>query len=321
MQFAALFLMLLAFGSPLALAAPSICPDVSQGETALDCPWAAIGRHWSVHELKKLAPSVYRQIHQDALLSVYKSLWGKSTDFDELAHATILDPKILGDLSRIMKAPSPRKIGGQTVALAGLAHTYGYLFSNLKTQFGFKRQRWVSAQIEKGLGLTPGVLGPHAPSSGGGTLFSNVTYFFGRIAFRDDEPRLKDLETEASAVATSIHDFKYSSLRVSRLEEIIPSERVILHTDFVRFPQDPEHELLVYSVLQKDSAKLITGFSVTREYAQSLLNPDEMGDDRPIVTRYNAFVAGVSGKQFTGTRRIVSEQYIDWRKQNVRSHH
>src|SRR6185437_3416867 len=124
---------------------------------------------------------------------------------------------------------------------AGMEHTYGYLFSTLKTAFGYKRARWVHGDTERGFGLQVGALGPDTPKVSGGSLFSNATYFFGRIAFRDNPELLAALKRGSKAVAKQILQFDYTSLKTIRLEETIASKNVSLRTDLVPFAIKPEN--------------------------------------------------------------------------------
>jgi hypothetical protein len=297
----------------LSHAALAVCPDPSLGETSEDCPFAEIARTEQAggkFDLKHSDPLLYGQLLQDAQHSGMKSLWGQSSNFDELAKATIVDPPILKSLAELFKTPW---ISDQ-ISHAGLEHVYGYLFSTLKTDFGYKRARWVRGEMEGGFGLKEGTLSPETPSGSGGTLFQNVTYFFGRIAFRDDPLRLKTLERDSPEVAKQVKGFNYAELKTQRLEEIIASQKVMIHTDFVPFPTRPDHFLLVYSIVSNGVSMLITGFPVDKSFVDNRLNEDDLGEHKPIVTRYNAFLEGISTKSFTGTRRVVSADYINKRK-------
>jgi hypothetical protein len=259
-------------------------------------------------DLKDASPDLYSQINLDSARADYKDLWGQSINYDELAKGIIVDPAILKVIAKTLQVSWV----SDRIAHAGMEHTYGYLFSNLKTSFGYKRARWVHGDTDRGFGLPIGTLGPNAPSVGGGTLFSNATFFFGRIAFRNDPASLKQLLAHASDASKALQDFKFSSLKPVRLEETIPSKNIVLRTDLVPFAVKPAvsdpgaQYLLVYSVVMNGTAKLITGFPVAQSFVDSTLNKDNLGDDKPIVTRYNAFVDGISGNTLTGSRRVIA---------------
>lgn len=293
------------------------CPDSSLAETQEDCPWAGIARALSeqgklgaidlIAALKDSAPELAAEISRDSHATQYKTLWGKSINFDELAKGIIIDPAILKALA---KAFHVHYISDR-LSHAGMEHTYGYLFSNLKTAFGYKRARWVHGDTERGFGLTVGTLGPEAPKVSGGSLFSNATYFFGRIAFRDDAKLIRVLEKHAGGVAKSLRHFDYSILKPSRLEETIASKNVVIRTDLVPFTTKPENAgantyLLIYSIIEEGRSYLITGFPVGQSFVDSALNKDKLGENKPITTQYNAFVDGVSGESLQGTRKVIA---------------
>jgi hypothetical protein len=129
----------------------------------------------------ELLPEMKEILKSDSQRIDMKSLWGTSLNTDEHAHTEIVNPEIILMLSQEVGVPLP---DGERV-FAGIEHTYGYLFSTLNTNFGHKRLRWIQGELEDGLVLPKGTLGPFPQE---GTLFGNATYFFGRIAFRTDEP-------------------------------------------------------------------------------------------------------------------------------------
>jgi hypothetical protein len=63
----------------------------------------------------------------------------------------------------------------------------------------------------------------------------------------------------------------------------------------------------VYSVHDSADARsrLVTAFPITRASYQSYTQPSSLGDAMSIVTRYNAYVEGVSGKTWTGSRTFA----------------
>ena len=70
----------------------------------------------------------------------------------EFAKAAIVNPLILQMIERTANFPvilDPRE---PRIVHAGFEHTYGYIFSTLKTPYGYKRARWVRNEIETGFG-------------------------------------------------------------------------------------------------------------------------------------------------------------------------
>ncbi|MFA6582811.1 MAG: hypothetical protein WCS77_00820 [Elusimicrobiaceae bacterium] len=288
-----------------------VCPAKNSDETKLDCPWAGIVRLMDdtakkkkpfLPILKKHAPGIVAQLERDGKDFMLPRLWGSSQNFDENSKQPIVDEQVLGALFTLARSVPAR---GRVVP-AGITHTYGYLFSNLKTPYGYKRARWVQPDIEKGLGLPDGCLGPK-PSSG--TLLGNVTYFIGRIAFRDDAHALQLLERlNAPAMLTG---FDFGGLEIGRLSETakIAERTVVLRTDIVTFknPQKENAALLVYSVKdsQRPFPQLISAFPVSAKTADDIMKT-AAGSDITIKTRYNAFVLGLSETPVPGTVEISS---------------
>lgn len=314
-----------------------------------DQPWEKvalelIARADSGHEkeveplLQKRLPDITRSLNSDSRRVAWKNLWGRSINFDELANGVIVHSAILRALDaqfksgaplvvdhvRHVRAEEPKLSGeligkpsvtdpaGHELAHAGLEHTYGYLFSILKTSFGFKRARWVEGEIDRGFGFKPGTIGPRPPS---GTLFANVTYLGGRIAFRNNDARTGILKKNSQDVPAELREFDFSKLKPTRLEETVEAKdtsgtarKVVLRTDLVPFlhPQKNSH-LLVYSVEDPSEGGhvLVTMFPVQGSFVESVLKAGNLGENKPVQTRYNAFVEGVTGQKLAGTRKVV----------------
>lgn len=310
------------------------CPDVTKAETSEDCPWASVSRilatdlrtSVSTEEMiASLLPQLDRQLKIDAQLDGYKNLWGQSLNYDEYAQSEIVEPKVLDAIFREAKAPKR----DDHVVHAGFEHTYGYLFSNLKTPFGYKRARWVRGELESGFGLPQATLGPNTKE---GTLFSNLTYFAGKIAFRDTPSRLKALESGNTHVATALRDFKYDSLKVARLTERVSVKEggflkslnpfsdsdelhvINLRTDIVAFPKNMNthgnSHLLIYSIddSRKSGPALITAFPVDATFVEKLSALENLGEGKTITTRYNAFVEDLttSKQTLSGSRQWIA---------------
>jgi hypothetical protein len=208
---------------------------------------------------------------------------------------------------------------------AGLEHTYGYLFSNLLTPYGYKRARWVQPDIETGLGLPTGSLSP-TPTEGQGTFLGNITSLAIQFAFMKDEkilnlrrpmqtnPKTKLLPDGFREIASGLRTLKPESFASDRLTETIvvsPERTVRLRTDFVAFKNTVEGStnthLLIYSIQENNAPpRLITLFPVATDFRARSLDPANLGSDKPIITRYNAFVAGVTGTQWKGDRQVES---------------
>lgn len=299
-------------GAPV-LAQQPVCPAAGPGtpETKLDCPWAGIVRLMetavSLEQpvlplLEKHAPGLLAQMRRDARSNEIQLLWGRSLNFDEGAKKTILNRSIYDTLAALIGVARQE---GDAVH-AGAEHTYGYLLSNLDTPFGYKRARWVEPDINAGFGFAEREISP-APDAG--TLLSNLTVFAGRIAFRGDSSCLRMLD--AIPAAATVRDFNFASLSVIRLvETVVVAERTVeLRTDLAMFPnpQTKTQALLIYSV--KDSAepgaRLISAFPVAGDFVARIGKPGNAGSGKKIKTRYNAFVKGITGADFTGEVKLL----------------
>ncbi|MBC7475831.1 MAG: hypothetical protein H7263_16225, partial [Candidatus Sericytochromatia bacterium] len=272
------------------------CPDLDKGETLLDCPWASDTKQMADLALsgKNLTSVIKGELPQIST-PPWKDIWGRSINYDENAHDIIVNPAIINTLENLFQVKDDEKsemVNDKQIVHAGMEHTYGYLFSNLKTPYGYKRQRWVAGEIEKGFNLPVGVIGPHPKE---GTLYTNATYFFGHIAFRDDAKKLSQLESKKKTAATVLHNFDFSKLKIIRLEETVSIKKadnsikkVIIRTDFAQFdiPQKDAY-LLVYSIYDSDvkQNKLITGFPVEKSFVERTIKADTLGSDKPITTR------------------------------------
>jgi polar amino acid transport system substrate-binding protein len=203
------------------------------------------------------------------------------------------------------------------VVHAGLSHTYGYMLSNLVTPYGLKRARWTRRDLEDGLGLPRGTLGP-APREG--SLLGNVTAAFGGIAFCDDPERLADVRKAAGSVSSAAAlGLECKSLDVRRLRETVrlvngsDTRTVELRTDVVRFKQLPAEAgntnsfLLVYSLVDsaRPGPRLISGFPVSQDYVDALFDPAKLGEDRPVRVRYNGYVAELVDRELPGARSVT----------------
>jgi hypothetical protein len=313
----------------------SSCP--AAGEQAEDCPWAAVARDLRAESsreaiqarLHKELPELDAAITQVSTIGGndlrYADLWGRSSNYDasqinQPSPKPTIDEPILdaindraglgdarhGDLGPIHDA----------ITFAGVEHTYGYLFSLLSTPFGFKRARWVRDDVEAGFGLTRGTLGP---LPGQGTLFANVTYFAGRIAFRDEASSRERaaLEDGGTSVSPELVSFPYDRLAPARVVEtvVLEGERtIVITTDFVAFDTrtsapDGNAQLLIYAV--RDSAegrtRLISAFPVSNDSRAQALAASRMGDAQTITTQYNAYVEGLTNAPapVQGSRHVL----------------
>jgi hypothetical protein len=289
-----------------------------EGDTALDRPWMEIARESAEHPdqpfvsiLRNRSVGLYQQMNRDSQFPFWMDLWGRSINFDEGARGIIVYPQILDGLIGFFEGP-PRR---DRIVHAGIEHTYGYLFSRLRTQFGFKRARWVEGEIEEGLGISVRMMSENASD---GAFLSNVTYVLTSIALRDRQ------DVRPWLVETPPHNVHPAIVEWTRNEELgaaqrltetvhIGSRQVEIRTDFITFHRGSRprgnQALLIYSILDSDlegGPRLISAFPVHQGFVDRVLDPERLGARQPISTRYNAFVAGVTDSeiQLLGERRV-----------------
>ena len=192
---------------------------------------------------------------------------------------------------------------------AGIMHTYGYLFSVLNTPYGFKRKRWVDPTLNVGFKLKDQSLGVNPKS---GTLLSNATYFAGKIAFSEKE-NLIALD-QLQNVSSEIKNFSYHQLSIETLDEVVTSPKsldLIIRTSLVKLIEKNKNEendyLLIYSFKNKKtkSEKLITAFPIKRDAYLKIIDSLSLGEDRPILIRYNGYFDIEKNTRLSGNRSIV----------------
>jgi len=293
---------------------PQKAPPGAPEEKAEDCPWAGAARLMGAADraesaavvLSSYAPGILRQLDADRASRAELKLWGRSINFDELANGEIVNPAVLGFIAARAGVPPPKG----RIMHAGVEHTYGYLFSLLPTKFGFKRARWVRPDIEDGLGLPRGLLGPEPAE---GTLLANITCLAGGIVLKDDHAAMALLKSAAAGCGAPAKAYISRKTARTRLAETVTlpgGRKVVLRTDFVPFAKEAggNTHLLIYSVYDSalKQAYLVTAFPVNAAFVQSVLDPGGLGPRKPVQTRYNAFVEGLTGAgELAGSRRVL----------------
>lgn len=263
----------------------------------------------SAADLQAECPWLGRQIVRDAETPELFDFWGSSCNLDELAGESIVEPGVLTAIGELAGVP----LTGPVVH-AGLQHTYGYLLSTILTPYGYKRDRWLSPQLELGFGLPTDVLGPN-PSQG--TLLANATVLAGAVAFRGDDKSTEKLGQILPAAAEAVRKFDVSQIEQTRIVESLSLRNAAgrfcslrIRTDLMQFPNHvqncQEDHLLVYSVEDSDDsgARLITLFPVAPQFVAELTGREQFGPAMPIRTRFNAFVPGITGQMHKGRRTL-----------------
>jgi hypothetical protein len=252
--------------------------------------------------LTRLCPDIHDQIRRDGKTPGLFSFWGRCVNVDENVNEIIVHPAILEAIGNLAGV----SMRGRAVH-AGLQHTYGYLFSLLKTPYGYKRDRWVSPELALGFGLERSLLCSRPKE---GTLLANLTWFLGQIVYSTDPASLARLKRITGAVASELLDYDYDRLSAGCIAAQVSSKRnVWLYTDLVPFPHppvDPEavNTLLAYSIQNGRSApiRLITAFPLAPTRAKVIEKSTPADADAEVRLQYNAYVPGLFGRTVPGQR-------------------
>ena len=259
----------------------------------------------SLRDFERIAPRIARQLRIDAESSVFE-YWANSYNHDEFENKRIVDLKILNVIGRLANYP----IRSNQQFHAGLMHTYGYLFSQLKTRYGYKRDRWVSGEIETGLGLPAGSLLPKR--DGRGTLLQNVTFLLGQIVFT--QRQRKRMAESLPAVHEKIVGLDIRNFDQFRLQESfsIGKTNHFVNSDLVKFERSTRkrHSLLIYShgeASKPDFVKLVTCFPVDEPSVELALSSAK--ELKPIIrARYNIAVNGFTREGKCGGRKLIKKR-------------
>ncbi len=213
--------------------------------------------------VEALLPRFSEDLAGDRRRRALLSLWGLSSNRDEVADTCIVHRPILEALAELVRLPL---IG--TSFHAGLMHTYGYLLSDLQTPYGLKRDRWLRPDLDRHFGL-PGAVLRDRPDHG--TLFANATYLMGQIAFRERRRERALLRRQRKHVAPCLANYDFDGLEVERVtERVIVDERsVSMHADLVASPR-MAGRVLIYSAEDpaRELGQLFTMFPMTNDAAE-----------------------------------------------------
>lgn len=225
-------------------------------------------------------PPLLAKIEDDAGHPERFAPWGLSSNRE--AELELIHPRLLAALCELVNLPSP--VGG--TANAGLLHTYGYLFSNRRTPFGFKRERWTRPDLERGLGLGTGLLTP-VPQKG--TLPENVTRLMRMIWLPDSDSDLCSRENRRLSGITVIEE---------------PEDgRVQLLTRIVRFIPPAQGCAVFHAWSGTGSLKFVTVFPVEEKTVERLEHKFKSGPGL-VKPRYNGVIPGLHPQGQPGQIRV-----------------
>ncbi len=206
--------------------------------------------------------------------------WTDSTPFDELAKEYILPDKVLDALGNRHETT-----GGVVHVPAGLMHTYGYLFSQLKTPYGLKGKRWIESRLDERLGLPAGMFSPLAPQ---GEFASNVTAAFLKlVGERPSVSSAAKMKLKAKAAG-------FVEQKIAWTTPDGKTEKMSVFTHLVPLKTLPGYEttdsyLLIYSVVADGRRRLVTGFPVDDQFAGTIMKTPA-GKSASFKPRFNLFI-------------------------------
>ena len=211
---------------------------------------------------------------------VSSKYWTDSTPFDEIAKSYILPDNVLDALGIRHETT-----GGVVHVPAGLMHTYGYLFSQLRTPYGLKGKRWIESRLDERLGLPAGTFGPVPPQ---GEFASNVTTAFLKlVGERPSLPAAAKLKLKAKAAGSVEQKVMWKTSDGK-------TEKASVFTHLVPLKTLPDYEttdayLLIYSVVRDGRRLLVTGFPVDQKFADMIMKTPA-GKDAAFKPRFNLYI-------------------------------
>ena len=206
--------------------------------------------------------------------------WTSCTVFDELAKAEILPEKAMKGLGIRREVT-----GGVAHAPAGVMHTYGYLFSQLKTAYGLKGKRWIESRLDERLGLPAETFSPLTTD---GEFASNLTSaLLQLIGVSEKVPHAAKLKPSAKALGRI-------EQRVTWKTSAGKTVKASVFTYLVPLAPLPGFEttdnfLLIYEVLRDRRHRFTTAFPVGQGFADGIMGtkPDAEPVFKP---RFNLYV-------------------------------
>jgi hypothetical protein len=221
--------------------------------------------------------------------------WTDCTVYDELAKAEILEEKAMNALGIRREVTA-----GVIHAPAGVMHTYGYLFSQLKTAYGLKGKRWIESRLDERLGLPAGTFGPTPPE---GEFASNLTSAL--LQLIGAPAKIAHAASDAPAERTLGHVEQRVTWRTPDGKTVKAS--VFTHlAPLVPLPglESADNFLLIYEVLRDGRHRFTTAFPVGKDFAETIMaaKPDKETAFKP---RFNLYV--------DPAWTVVEQENLGWR--------
>jgi len=241
--------------------------------------------------LSRLHPALLAAMEDDATHPERFAAWGESSNREQEPEIELVHPRLLEALCQVVGLPQPE--GDRTNA--GLLHTYGYLLSNRRTTYGYKRERWTGRDLERGLHLRPGSVAPLPPE---GTLLRNVTALMHAIwAFQP-----ADISPSQGLSPFSRERPRLSGFTLTEEPDGTP---VRLLTRVVRFGPEETGGALFHAWTDPQRLRLLTLFPVSDAKIEEFLQKYRTGPGT-VKPRYNGVIPGLGSSGIPGQIRLES---------------
>ncbi|MBI3544228.1 MAG: hypothetical protein HY075_13240 [Deltaproteobacteria bacterium] len=237
-----------------------------------------VERHAQARDLEDELPGLAGRLKIAEKVSA--DYWTDSTPFDELAKSYILPDAVLDALA-IPRATTH----GLVHVPAGVMHTYGYLFSQLRTAFGLKGKRWIESRLDERLGLPAGAFSVLPPK---GEFLSNVTRaFFKVLGVSAGLPRAAALSPKTRLTGTITEQVVWKTGDGAVKRGVVRTHLVDLLP--LKDQQTTDVKLLIYEAELDGRRRLVTGFPVDEKFATSIVASGP-ATDTVFKPRFNLYV-------------------------------
>jgi hypothetical protein len=206
--------------------------------------------------------------------------WTDSTPGDELAHEQILPDDVLDALG------IPHRVdGGVEHVPAGLMHTYGYVFAQVKTAYGLKGKRWIESRVDERLGLPAGTFSPNPPE---GEFLANLTATLARlVGLPADVPGALKTEPNARALGAVEERVRWRRPDGAAVVGVVRTHLVALGP--ARGLKTADTHLLIYELELGGERRFVTAFPIESAFARTFLDA-KPADDAAFKPRFNLYV-------------------------------
>jgi hypothetical protein len=229
-------------------------------------------------DIENVIPSLRRSLA--AADEVSKRWWTDSTSYDEFAHDQILPDPVMDALGIAHETTNDVEH-----ASAGIMHTYGYLFSQLKTKYGLKSKRWIESRLDERLGLPARTFSPLPPQ---GEFLANVTSALTHLCgFDADLPGATKAVPHARMLGAVEETVQWRRPDGATVDAIVRTRLVALAP--LPGVMSSDTHLLIYDYESAGEHRFVTAFPVESSFAKTILD-SKPSTDNAFKPRFNFYV-------------------------------